>query len=151
MGNPVATRDRKPEQKAPKKKPQARIFSDNVNLSLSAGNAVLSVDFGDKTELTVMMPTVEVDKFIETLWKFRAEMKPERPRDFALGQKVYAIRDPRWCTESELMRGGSLIHLRHPGLGWLSFWIPKPDAAKLGGCLLAQVEEQEQHPPEQPR
>jgi hypothetical protein len=140
----MAATNGKPESKTRKR--QARIFTNNVDISLSADNAVLSLNFGGKAELTVTMPTTQVDKFIDALWKWRIKMQPEHPTDFALGQKPSAIADPRWYTESELKQGGSLIHLRHPGFGWLSFWLPKNEATKLAGFLRAQVEEQEKPP-----
>ena len=38
------------------------------------------------------------------------------------------------------MMGGSLLHIRHPGLGWLHFVLLKESAAALGRLLLAQAE-----------
>jgi hypothetical protein len=93
------------------------------------------------------IPTGEVDNFIDALWKWRSKMKPEQPNDIILGEKVTAIADPRWYSEGELKRGGSLLHLRHPGFGWLHFWLPKDDAARLAGFLQAQVREQDKNQP----
>jgi len=69
-------------------------------------------------------------------------MIPEVERDCALGQKCNALGDPIWRTEPELMEGNSLLHVRHPGLGWLHFLIPKTEAEKLAGFLQAQVSQQ---------
>ena len=140
----MAARNRKPERNA--RKPQARIFDPNIDISLSADNAVLSINYGGKAELTVMMPTDQVDRLIAALWKWRSQMKPEHPPDFALEQTLSPIPDPRWYTAPALGHGGSLIHLRHPGFGWLSFWLPKHEAAKLADFLRVQVEEQEKPP-----
>jgi hypothetical protein len=38
------------------------------------------------------------------------------------------------------MLGNSLLHIRDPRYGWLHYWIPKGEAAKLAKALQAQVD-----------
>lgn len=82
----------------------------------------------------------EFDRLITGLGELRSCMAQQHPNDFALGQKVTAINDPRWFTELDALGEFSLIHFRHPGYGWLSFALPLPEAAKLAQFLQKQAE-----------
>lgn len=144
-------RGQKSREMSPKK-PEARIFTDQVNVSLSEDKHVLTLNLGGEHDLKVALPTSQVEKFMETLRQWRSQMKPDIPDEFALGSRVTAILNPPWCTEPESSQGDSLLHIRHPGYGWLSFLIPTLEAAKLAGFLQSQVAEHlaRQPPPQDP-
>ena len=127
------------QEKKEKKKKKVRVFVNKVDLSLSADNAVLSLGFGGPDDLTAMMPTDQVDKMLSALWKWRSKMEPPHPSN-PIGQNVEMILDPKWYTEPDKNRRGSLIHILHPGFGWLSFFIPLDEASKLTNYLLKQCE-----------
>jgi hypothetical protein len=129
------------------KRVEPRVGVSNVVVSLSPNKKTLSISYGGRADLTVEMETAQVDDMLSAIAKWRSEMLPSHPEIYAPVARVTAIRDPRWYTEAELSVGGSLLHLRHYGFGWLSFWLPKNEAAKLANFLQAQAEEQEKPPP----
>jgi hypothetical protein len=90
------------------------------------------------TELT--LDAAALDELLAQLGQFRAHMLPPAgPRDWMSGQRVSAMRDPRWVTEPEARTGQPLLHLLDPRFGWLHYLMPKDEAAKLGSLLLQQV------------
>lgn len=117
------------------------------NWSLSDDRKMISIDFPTDPPCRVTLEAAQVDDLLHNLGLLRASMTDQHPAEFALGQKTMAVPDPRWATEPDLLNGDSLIHLRHPGFGWLHFLIPRTDAAKLAGYLQAQVEQPANAPP----
>ena len=118
------------------------------HLELSEDNQKLLVTFPtEPIKVQLQYDAGQVDGLIHALGELRMAMVNEHPKDFALGQKVEAIYDPRWVTEADLLEGDSLIHLRHPGFGWLSFLLPRHEAAKLAQFL----QDQARAPPSQPQ
>ena len=118
--------------KIPEKQPAAEI-------AFSVDRSMLVVKLPDAPESVLHLDAKGVDELIRLLAQYRAGMSEQHPADFAAGQKVPAIRNPRWVTEPEVMTGETLFHIRHSGLGWLHFLIPKPEAAKLASLFKAQV------------
>ena len=110
------------------------------NWKLEDDYKTVTVTFPTKPAVALKLSVSDVEEMLKNLGKFRAAMKPEIPKDYALGQKVTAIRDPAWKTEADLMSGGSLLHMRDPHFGWLHYMIPKEEAKKLVGYLQTQVE-----------
>jgi len=53
---------------------------------------------------------------------------------------VPAVTNPAWVVEPDAMMGNALLHVRDPRYGWLHFLIPKDEARKLAGALLAQAD-----------
>ncbi len=101
----------------------------------------------DRTEVEIVVPKTTfvlsaeaIDELTKALAQVRAGLNPPAKADYALGQICDPVRDPKWLTEPDVMGADSLLHIRHPGLGWLHFLFPKPEAAKLAGFLQAQVE-----------
>ena len=73
-------------------------------------------------------------------------MTPAVPAEFPTGCRFQARRDPRWATETETMRGDSVLHLRDPRFGWLHFVFPREMARKLGRLLIAQADAEPPRP-----
>jgi hypothetical protein len=86
--------------------------------------------------IALRFTVADVDDILKNLGGLRALMKPEFPRDYAGGQKVRCITDPIWASESDVLMGNSLLHIRDPRYGWLHYMLPKNEARKLGGYLL---------------
>ena len=105
---------------------------------------------GDRQTITVTFPTVprvvlkldaaQVDKMLENLGHLRAVMQPGHAPNFAPGQKVIGVRNPRWLAEPDMMQGDSLLHLRDPWFGWRHYLFPREEATKLACVLRNQVE-----------
>ena len=109
------------------------------NWQLADDRKTVTVSFPSDPPVALKLDCQGVDELLHNLAEFRADMRPQHLMDFALGQKVVAATDPCWLTEPEIMTGASLIHLRHPGFGWLSFLFPRDEAAKLGEFLQTQA------------
>ena len=65
----------------------------------------------------------------------RASLSPPHSTDAP--KKAEAIVNPQWFTC--LVDPGTLLQIRHPGMGWLSFVIPANERAQLLGILLNQA------------
>ena len=82
----------------------------------------------------------QVEQTVAGLAKLRAAMEPAVTTDFKPGQAVPNVTTtPRWHTQRESLQGLSLLHFRHPGLGWLHFAIPPREAVRLARLLLNQA------------
>ena len=86
-----------------------------------------------------------IEDTLKNLGAFRAAMKPEITKTFAMGQKVSGVHDPIWVSEPDTMEGNSLLHIRDPRYGWLHYVLPKGQARKLAGYLQTQADSE---PPE---
>lgn len=108
--------------------------------SLSEDGRTMSVEFPTTPPTAFRLDAAGVDKLIALLRSGRTRMQPAHSRDYALGQKVEAVADPRWMTQPDLLNGDTLLHLLDPGFGWLHFLLPSAEARHLGELLLRQVE-----------
>lgn len=77
----------------------------------------------------------ELDALIEAIGQHRALLTPAvndtPPTDFS------ATINPAWTLFNGPL--GSVLRIRHPGFGWLSFIIPPPERAVMVGYLMAQA------------
>ena len=81
-----------------------------------------------------------LEGLLKSAMEVRAALNPPHAVDFAFGQTVQAVENPRVVSELDTRTGRSLLHIRHPGYGWLHFLLPKANAAKLAELLRNQVE-----------
>ena len=82
----------------------------------------------------------QIEQTIAELAKLRAGMEPAVTTEFKPGQAVPNVSiTPRWHSQRENLQGLSMLHFRHPGLGWLHFAIPPKEAVRLARLLLNQV------------
>ena len=77
----------------------------------------------------------ELDELIAKAAARRATLQPPPPLEAP--KQAEAIVNPHWFTC--LVEPGTLLQLRHPGLGWLSFVIGPNERAHLLGILLNQA------------
>lgn len=77
----------------------------------------------------------ELDELIAEAAARRATLQPPPPMQAP--KQAEAIVNPHWFTC--LVEPGTLLQLRHPGLGWLSFVIGPNERAHLLGILLNQA------------
>ncbi len=99
----------------------------------------VTLTFDTEPRVSLKLGVDAVEDILANLGEFRGGMSPEVKRDWAGGQKVRAVPDPRWYTEPDLMRGDSLLHIRDPRFGWLSYLLPREEARKLGQYLIEQA------------
>jgi hypothetical protein len=97
----------------------------------------------------VQLSTADVESLIFQLAKFRAEMSPEVVRTLPNGKHENGIVDPIWALPSHPASPEKTFFVRHPGFGWILFFLPSKEAIAIGnGLLLGQ---QTSNPPTTPR
>ena len=90
-----------------------------------------------------VMNVGDAETLVQAVAQQRQKMKPEVPHHFPQGPRS-AILDPRWYVAHETLVDGCALHLRHPGLGWLSFAVPLQSLRDLQQAI-ANVLDQVQH------
>jgi hypothetical protein len=85
-------------------------------------------------DITALSAT-ELDELIAKAAARRATLEP--PHAPQAPKQAEAIVNPQWFTC--LVDPGTLLQIRHPGLGWLAFVIPPNERAQLLGILLNQA------------
>lgn len=93
------------------------------------------------------LDTAGIEALLRGFAEVRAKMKPPVPAGWEGGQMAAGVRSPGFVCEEEALQGGSLLHLRHPGLGWLHFAFPAEAARRLGAYLLRQARHARTRPP----
>lgn len=112
---------------------------DETKWKLDADGKTVTVTFPTDPPVSLKLDAGRIDKILENLGRFRAEMKPAHAPKISPRQRVAVVRDPNWFTEPEVLQGDSLLHLRDPRFGWLHYLIPRDKARKLAGFLQAQA------------
>jgi hypothetical protein len=107
----------------------------------------LAISFPVVPPVTLHLSTEEVESFVNNLSLCRSVMQPPHPADWAPGQQVAAIPDPRWYVEAEALHGNSLLHIRDPRYGWLHYVLPREEARALGTYLVTQANAPPPSPP----
>jgi len=90
-----------------------------------------------------VMNASDAETLVQAVSQQRQRMKPDVPHHSPPGPRS-AILDPRWYVAHETLVDGCALHLRHPGLGWLSFAVPLQSLRDLQQAI-ANVLDQVQH------
>ncbi|WP_124645706.1 hypothetical protein [Burkholderia ubonensis] len=81
-------------------------------------------------DFTVNFNASQLSELLKTLGRVRLNMLPEVSLDWPVAsQNTESIAFPRWKVDFEAMSDGALLHILHPGFGWLAFTI-------AGDCLV---------------
>ncbi|MDR6423819.1 hypothetical protein J2801_006123 [Paraburkholderia phenoliruptrix] len=102
---------------------------------------VLSLPDGPYT-----MCASDVEVLVQTLAEYREIMLPPVTMEAPPGPRA-AVLDPRCSMVREPTINGCGMHLRHPGLGWISFGIPRRSLVELcsiTGRLLSELQDEQQ-------
>lgn len=111
--------------------------SDNARLSLLSTIELAFELSADGAPLgKINLRAADIDLLIARLAQFRATMAPEVPRTLAEFKDIAAALNPSWILHSPAATNDKLLLIRHPGLGWLMFQLPRSEAAKLAHGLL---------------
>jgi len=108
--------------------------------TLEDDHKTVAINFPTDPPVALRLEASQVEDILLRLGEFRAMMVPEVPADWSGERRVYAVPDPRWHTQPDMMQGDSIIHIRDPRFGWLSYVLPKESARKLGEHLVKQAE-----------
>ena len=75
-----------------------------------------------------------LDWLIASLATARAALIEQAPATFEPTGNLAVVDDPSWWV-GDPDPGGQTLALRHPGLGWLGFFLPQDQAAEIAGWL----------------
>jgi hypothetical protein len=89
---------------------------------------------------TVLLEAADLDAVIEHLSVLRSTMRPEIPKAPVRSHQYVVEMDPCWHAEKHPLHDGSVLFLRHSGLGWAGFALPTESLAKLHHALTQQLE-----------
>lgn len=90
----------------------------------------------DAPEPQATLSATEIDALISALALYRAHLQPEvAPRLASTTGPFHPVPDPAYFIGPEALTGDVLMHLRHPGLGWLSFLLPRHEASRMAELL----------------
>ena len=90
--------------------------------------------------LTLPLDTGQVDDLIALLVRLRPDMTPPVPETFPDTKTFAGVLDPCGFKGSDRWGDYILLHLRHPGVGWLHFGIPMAKARAMGRVLGEKAE-----------
>lgn len=85
----------------------------------------------DLTKLT----TEQLDDLLARAAKHRASLLPAPSTEHP--KPIDVVVNPEWYTG--LVDSGTLLQIRHPGFGWMSFLIPSNERAHLLSLFLRQA------------
>ena len=113
---------------------------DEVTGSLSENGETLTLSSPQAPGFALLMSADEVDQLIGALMSQRAKMKPPVPFTNPVGGPYRGILNPSMAVETEGMGEHILMHLRHPGAGWLHFGFSTSFARALGRHLVEKAD-----------
>lgn len=126
-------------KEAPGPGPQAIASSDEPAARLDPEARVMTLSLDGKPGDDVRLTAEQADRLVRTIGDARAKMQPPPQQNWAFGQTVSAIYDPRWTTEPDRSDGNTLLHIRDPRFGWLHYTVPRTTAQQLGTLLKKQA------------
>src|SRR5580698_4353935 len=103
---------------------------------IALGNDALRVDIGSGT---ITLDARGVDALIERLALIRSSMKPALPPQPSRTKQHVIETDPCWYLDRSPLFDGVVLLLRHTGLGWTGFAIPRESVERLSQALAERV------------
>jgi hypothetical protein len=106
-------------------------------------HVTLQIEEGEKKWAHVTLELPEFTDLMRGLARYRMQFAEQVPGSIDPGAKVEAIANPAWEVRSEvpgLPDRTALLHLRHPGYGWLSFAVPADEAREMGRALIRSAQ-----------
>jgi hypothetical protein len=83
-----------------------------------------------------VLTTKVVEQHIDALAEIRGQLEPPVPESLPHDQPVHVTHDPIWLLYAFPQCGGFMLHLRHPGVGWLHFVLSEANAGRLALAIL---------------
>lgn len=77
----------------------------------------------------------ELSEIIEMFTHIRAEMSDEIPTELEPNAKIAALINPYWKITPAPNQDGVVLAIRHPGAGWMGFYLPSSSAQHLKKLL----------------
>jgi hypothetical protein len=110
-----------------------------LRFRLDDGRRTLTLEMivDDDPRAHMFLDASELDGLIANLGDVRASMLDEVPKELDRGSRAPAVEDPVWRYASIPGRSEKTLALRHPGLGWIAFLFPDPEARSIAKYLAA--------------
>lgn len=95
--------------------------------------------FSDNPPVYLNYDVAAVEELQKSLGAIRGAMVPEVAAAPGENEQIAAIANPSWVIRPARTSGDCLLQLRDPRFGWLHYFIPKAEAAKLLDFLTKHV------------
>ena len=107
-----------------------------IGLSEDASTLVIEISVAGKVVGFAPLSASEADDLIAKLASNRAGMSERVPSDLDPGSRIASVVNPAW----RIAPGpeGRALALRHPGYGWLGYFLPEAEARNMGRVLLEE-------------
>jgi hypothetical protein len=102
--------------------------AQSVTAQMSADAKAVTLTFPRRTP---PLNTAQLMQLVGNLAGLREQMKPEVTMDAPLKQQMHALLDPRWHSELDPLTGNTILAIRSPSLGWMSFVFPPHEVDNL--------------------
>jgi hypothetical protein len=83
-----------------------------------------------------ILTTKVVEQHIDALAQLRGQLEPPVPEGLPRDQAVHVTHDPIWLLYAVPLCDEFILHLRHPGHGWLHFVLNRANAGRLALAIL---------------
>jgi hypothetical protein len=92
--------------------------------------------YAEPPSQTSILTTKVVEQHINALAEIRGHLEPPVPQGLPHDQPVYVTHDPIWFLYAIPQCDEFILHLRHPGHGWLHFVLSRVNAGRLALTIL---------------
>jgi hypothetical protein len=106
-------------------------------LRLSDDRRKLIVEFPGAAPME--LDTADVERLVQTFSTARINMEPAIPqRDPTTGGSMTVVPKGRWWVQPDLITGGIVLALLHPGFGWVGMQMDQGQSSQLIQRILQQ-------------
>jgi hypothetical protein len=110
------------------------------SLSENAEKLKLTLSSPENPRIKLEMDAKQVDELIALLIRLRADMYPPVPEALPNTMIFRGVRDPAGYLETDRLGDCVLLHLRHPGIGWVHFGFPLGKARAIAEHMRERAE-----------
>jgi hypothetical protein len=113
--------------------------ADESTWRLSDDRKEIVLDLNEETSKRIELDAAEADRMIQTLTALRVRMDPPIPsRDPTPGESMTVVPKGRWWVQPDLLTGGIVLAVLHPGYGWVGAQLDHPQTSQLIQRILQQ-------------
>jgi hypothetical protein len=92
--------------------------------------------YAEPPSQTSILTTKTVEQHIGALAKIRGQLEPPVPESLPRDPPFHITHDPIWLLYAIPKCDEFILHLRHPGHGWLHFVLSEANAGRLALAIL---------------
>jgi hypothetical protein len=107
-------------------------MTDDPSWRLSDDRKTLVAVFPGDPPSRLELDAAETDRLTRRLSELRIVMEPPIPlRDPSAGEQMTIIPKGRWWVQPDLVTGGIVLALLHPGYGWIGLQLDQDRTSQL--------------------